>query len=652
MSQDNENVSLPRRALVSLLAGVGLGTLQSCRDADEEPLGAATLALTGTGVQWADTLAELRGLTGNTTSVAILAGETTRGDGYGGIFYWISESPPSVTHDGGFYVVASSGTPTGYWKRQIDGFLSVRWFGATGDGVTDDTAAIQIAINAALTVRRGVEGNTVYFPPGRYKITQSLTVGGASAPHEGLVLVGPSRNKSNTQAVLTWGGSADTASNTGVPMLAIRNAHGGIVRNLGFDAGRIESSSVIAAAYCVNIAHVSGDANTTQGWVFENCFFTNAARYNVLLGPAGSGYSATSSYGEGGSDPGQSGSDSSHTEFRNCIFMRSRLTVLPATRAHIKVRGSQSLALAMYSSLLDQTVRYGVELEAGQMCFYSVVSDLSDSTGVADIYLNPTPSGSSDAPAVAVYGWESQSKGFLHCGSVGATGQRPTVLSGVYHGAQSGTSNSVFWNFGGWAPLVLTGCRLKRDVYINRQGSIVMANGILFDDITVPGSSPTRRYGFLGYTENLSGQWYQNLRHEAKVGTMRMGPLTSSSTNAPTNQIDAGTVTLAAGATVRIGGGTGSGTYAGALSGILAISASGGSAALLILAGPTIPSSPVAMMSDPYGVYSVNPTATNRFSVFWDDGTIHSATGVGFKLRNNFSSSYTFRLTTIGTGDW
>lgn len=42
-------------------------------------------------------------------------------------------------------------------------------YGAVGDGVTDDTAAIQAAINAAKAT--GMEGGTVVFPRGRYKFT-------------------------------------------------------------------------------------------------------------------------------------------------------------------------------------------------------------------------------------------------------------------------------------------------------------------------------------------------------------------------------------------------------------------------------------------------------------------------------------------------
>ena len=52
-------------------------------------------------------------------------------------------------------------------SRMIDGSpTSVRDFGAVGDGVADDTTAIQNAINAS---------DAVFLPEGTYKVTGTLT---------------------------------------------------------------------------------------------------------------------------------------------------------------------------------------------------------------------------------------------------------------------------------------------------------------------------------------------------------------------------------------------------------------------------------------------------------------------------------------------
>src|SRR5262249_54814936 len=49
-------------------------------------------------------------------------------------------------------------------------------YGAAGDGVTDDTAAIQAALNAL-----GPNHPTLYFPTGTYRITQTLTLAGQTS---------------------------------------------------------------------------------------------------------------------------------------------------------------------------------------------------------------------------------------------------------------------------------------------------------------------------------------------------------------------------------------------------------------------------------------------------------------------------------------
>jgi hypothetical protein len=65
-------------------------------------------------------------------------------------------------------------------RSRLQDYISVKDFGAVGDGVADDTAAIRAAIGAAGQLRVtppqiiAVGGQTIFFPPGRYKVTDTL----------------------------------------------------------------------------------------------------------------------------------------------------------------------------------------------------------------------------------------------------------------------------------------------------------------------------------------------------------------------------------------------------------------------------------------------------------------------------------------------
>lgn len=69
----------------------------------------------------------------------------------------------------------------------LAGVLSVKEFGAVGNGSTDDTASVQLAINAA-----SVSGGVVYFPPGTYRITDTLNITSSGVTLEG---AGPSASQ-------------------------------------------------------------------------------------------------------------------------------------------------------------------------------------------------------------------------------------------------------------------------------------------------------------------------------------------------------------------------------------------------------------------------------------------------------------------------
>jgi hypothetical protein len=68
------------------------------------------------------------------------------------------------------------GSVTRTVANRLDDTLSVKNFGAVGDGVTDDTAAIQAALDAAAALTLNGIGKSVYVPSGTYRTTAVLEV--------------------------------------------------------------------------------------------------------------------------------------------------------------------------------------------------------------------------------------------------------------------------------------------------------------------------------------------------------------------------------------------------------------------------------------------------------------------------------------------
>jgi hypothetical protein len=98
----------------------------------------------------------LRAYSGNASRITI-SGERTGdgGDGIAGIFAR-DHGDVSSPDNSGTIIVDDQGSR---WKRIYVGEVNVRWFGAKGDGKTDDTAAFKQCISAA---------RKIYLPPGTY----------------------------------------------------------------------------------------------------------------------------------------------------------------------------------------------------------------------------------------------------------------------------------------------------------------------------------------------------------------------------------------------------------------------------------------------------------------------------------------------------
>lgn len=104
------------------------------------------------------------GLTGATANSRYV-GATTSGAPTSGTF---AVGDHVIDQTGVVWICTVAGTP-GTWINTVaknDFFYNVKYYGAKGDGVTDDRAAIQSAVAAA----NAAGGGIVFFPPGTYLI--------------------------------------------------------------------------------------------------------------------------------------------------------------------------------------------------------------------------------------------------------------------------------------------------------------------------------------------------------------------------------------------------------------------------------------------------------------------------------------------------
>jgi hypothetical protein len=109
-------------------------------------------------------LVALRIPTINNRLSALVTGRVTENDGGGGVFFYEAASVVSTNLGTVFKPAASAGR----WVRQYSGDVNAVWFGAIGNGVADDTAALQAAITFASVYLGDVSKN--------YIVTSAMTI--------------------------------------------------------------------------------------------------------------------------------------------------------------------------------------------------------------------------------------------------------------------------------------------------------------------------------------------------------------------------------------------------------------------------------------------------------------------------------------------
>lgn len=159
-----------------------------------------------------DSIAQLRALTPAFADNVTVRGYYAKSDGGGGSFYW---DTPSVVPDNGGTVIQPNAGGTGRWIRYWSGEkIDVKWFGAKGDGVTSDTAAIANAMTVAIAVK-----GTLYISSAPVYYLATITIPDGTS---GLDIVGDGKGYPSVagpgSVILnnTASNTLDITSNTGI----------------------------------------------------------------------------------------------------------------------------------------------------------------------------------------------------------------------------------------------------------------------------------------------------------------------------------------------------------------------------------------------------------------------------------------------------
>lgn len=193
-------------------------------------------------------------------------------------------------------ITAGSGaTQTRTLAAYLSDIINVKNYGATGDGTTDDTAAIQSAITAAFGSTGSPHGSsgqytnkTLYFPAGDYRISSPLkfrSIQGGVVAGAGIQTTRIFNNTSTSTVMQTNG-----CSYTCFRDLAVQVNGSSGSGSIGFDLDWDGTGTVaLNANYFENMAFtgeigINIGAGGTMGSenVFVNCYFTNCAAQGLV----------------------------------------------------------------------------------------------------------------------------------------------------------------------------------------------------------------------------------------------------------------------------------------------------------------------------------------------------------------------------------
>lgn len=144
----------------------------------------------------------------------------------------------------GFKQSNTSGVLTGAVGRtvhqKLQEHISVKDFGAVGDGITDDTAAIQATLDSALTSNK-----TVFLPAGTYCVKESFSGAGYALLNKGVAMVGEGTFYSTIKAL--------SSMQAGTDFIRVTPDDGGYIDFLNFSRFSIQPTNGATkyGRYCI-----------------------------------------------------------------------------------------------------------------------------------------------------------------------------------------------------------------------------------------------------------------------------------------------------------------------------------------------------------------------------------------------------------------
>jgi hypothetical protein len=196
-------------------------------------------------------------------------------------------SAVSIVDAGGYFTATQvEGALQELGAGSVAGWFNVMAYGATNDGTTDDTSAINSAIAALNTATKGV----LYFPAGTgYKVTAALTaitaqctvLGDGTTTNDDTTENGVSKIlcTSTTAVVFTMGGNVSRFEKIGIyNTQASPSAGAAILVDSAVVGQRVDYENVRVRGFYDNI-----DIKVGALWVMHGCYILDAVRYNVRV---------------------------------------------------------------------------------------------------------------------------------------------------------------------------------------------------------------------------------------------------------------------------------------------------------------------------------------------------------------------------------